>query len=168
MGNARTTSLHEKLPVDLRLQVERDLVEQPPGRETYAKVHEYHELDNYQISVKAVERYGGYLRELNLNQYIRDFGDATLDGIDLKPRVEGAIRSRLYEALRTQNPKFSDLMKAAITEKSLREGVIKQEEWEAKKAKMDAELEKLSAINGGRPELTPEVVAEIRSKVLGV
>ena len=167
MPNARTTSLHEKLPVETRRALERDLIEQPPGRESYAKIYEHYKLADIGISIKAVERYGGYLRALQRNQWIREFGD-TLIGEDLKPRIESLIRSRLYEALTTQDAKIGDLMKASITEKALREGVIKTEEWEARKKRQEAELEKLAAMNGGNAALTPDVLAEIKSKVLGI
>ena len=168
MANARTTSLHEKLDPAVRAQVEADLVQQPPGRETYQKVWEHYSLGVAGISVKAVERYGGYLRALHRNQWIRELGDE-LVGEDLKGKVENVIRSRLYESLVSgEQAKFGDLMKAAITEKALREGVIKSEEWDAKRAKMEAELEKLSAMNGGHSALTPDVLQEIKAKVLGI
>lgn len=133
MSNARTTSLHERLSTEERKAVERDLIEQPPGRETYAKVFEYHGLADKGVSIKAVERYGGYLRALARNQWIRDFGDAVL-GEDLSPRIQGLIRTRMFEALTTGDTKLGDLLKAALAEKSLRETTIKQEEWEAKKS----------------------------------
>ena len=134
MSNARTNQLHDKLPVELRQAVERDLVEQPPGRATYEEVYSYYALVAHGVSLKAVQRYGGYLRTLARNQRIREFGDVLL-GEDLSPRVQSVIRSRLFEALTTgEELGLGDLLKASIAEKTLRESVIKAEEWEAKKA----------------------------------
>ena len=132
MGNSRTNSLHERLSAETRRAVERDLVEQPPGRETYAKVHEYHGLADKGISVKAVERYGGYLRAMARNQWIAELADSVV-GRDLGPDITGVIRSRLMEALVTGETTIALLMKAAITEKSLTERQIKAEEWAAKR-----------------------------------
>lgn len=168
MSNARTTSLHRKLPVELRERIERDLIEQPPGRSTYEEVWKFYALDTLDISIKAVERYGGYLRALHRNQWIREFGDV-LVGEDLSPKIEGLIRTRLYEQLVSdEQASPGSLLKLAVAEKSLREARIKDEQWEARKREMAAELEKMSAMNGGRSELTPEVLAEIKSKVLGI
>lgn len=148
MANARTNQLHDKLPVELRQAVERDLVEQPPGRATYDEVYKYHDLAAHGVSLKAVQRYGGYLRTIKRNQWIRDFGDV-LVGEDLSERNEGLVRSRLFEVLTSgEEFKIGDLWKAAMAEKTLRDSVINveaerraQEQWEQKKAQAIKALE---------------------------
>jgi hypothetical protein len=170
LANSRTTSLHERLPVELRKQVECDLVEQPPGRSTYAEVYEHYQLDVHGVSLKALERYGGYLRSLKRNEWIRQVGNELLADTDLRPNIEGMIRARMYEALASADEtRLGDLLKAALTEKSLRESVIRTEEWEAKKKQMAAELERIArkAEHKGHG-LSAEVLDEIRSKVLGI
>lgn len=144
MSNSRTNSLHERLPVELRRQVEEALIEQPPGLETYAKVHAHFQLDGHNVSIKALERYGGYLRTLARNQWIRQVGDV-LVGENVSPRIAGLIRGRLFELLATEEAKLSDLLKAALTYKSLGDAVIKSEEWEAKKRAAEQALAKAEA-----------------------
>jgi len=131
VANARTNSLHEKLDPELRKQVERDLVEQPPGRETYAKVHEHYRLADRAISVKALERYGGYLRAMARNRWIGELADA-LENRGRSEDITSTIRSRLLEELVTGDTTIASLLKAAMTEKALTDGQIKAEEWRAK------------------------------------
>lgn len=142
MAAARTNSLHEKLSPELRKQVEADLVEQPPGRETYEKVWEYYELGELGISKTALGRYGGYLRALVRNQWISEVSDCMV-GEDVSPKLAGMIRSKLFEALTVGDTKIGDLMKAAISVKTLtdadartsmmRERLSKQVQEEARK-----------------------------------
>lgn len=141
MANSRTNSLHERLPVEIRRQVEEDLVEQPPGRATYAQVFEHYQLDVYGVSLKALERYGGYLRTLARNAWIREFGDV-LVGEDLSPKIEGLIRSRLYEAVVSGDADIDDLRRAAMAEKHLRQTRIMTEMWAAKQEEAAAAIAK--------------------------
>jgi hypothetical protein len=145
MANARTNSLHERLPVEIREQVMNDLVDQPPGRETYEKVYEHYQLDVHGISFSSLCRWGGYLRTLKRNEWIRGLGDELVGEENLGAKNEGLIRQRLFEVLTTGETKLGDLLKAAMTEKSLREAVIKTEEWETKKAAMAKALVKAEA-----------------------
>jgi len=143
MGNARTTSLHECLPVALRRQVERDLVEQPPGRESYRKVYEHYDLGQYGVSIKALERYGGYLRAMARNRWIGQIADA-ITGRDLSDDVAGLVRARLFEALTIGETSMSDLLKAAMAESHLARTRIAVEQWEQAKHKAAEALEAAS------------------------
>lgn len=175
MANARTTSLHERLSTELRRAVERDLIEQPPGRETYQKVWEYHGLAEKGVAYRCLARYGGYLRALHRNQWIREFGN-TLVGEDVEPRIAGMIKSRLLETLTTaEDPTAGELFKASLALKSLKDAAIneeverrsrdKHEAWKRDQAaRQERELQKVGAARG----LTPDVLAEIKAKVLGV
>jgi len=139
MGNARTNSLHELLDVELRAKVERDLVEQPPGRATYRQVWEHHELGEQGISLRAVERYGGYLRTLKRNQWISEVADSMV-GQDLAPNIAGLMRSRLFEALTCEETKLGDLLKAALSAKAITEAEIKLRDLEERDRKMSEAL----------------------------
>jgi len=167
MGNARTNSLHERLDAQTRRAVERDLVEQPPGRETYAKVHEYHRLGEKEISIKAVERYGGYLRAMARNQWIAELADSVV-GRDLGPDITGVIRSRLMEALVTGETTIASLMKAAITEKSLTERTIRAEEWEAKREIARRALDESEKAAKKDPAQAMETLREAVQMIYGV
>lgn len=166
MVKARTNSLHERLPVEIRGQVESDLVDQPPGRETYEKVYEHYQLDVHGISFSALARYGGYLRTLKRNEWIRQVGNDLMAEMDLKPSIEGAIRARLYETLHSADQtSLGDLLKAALTEKSLREATIRTEEWEAKKA---AALKALKASEGGEKDDPAKALDKLREDIKSI
>jgi len=165
MGNeTHTNTLHEKLSVELRRKVERDLVEQPPGRETYAKVYDFYGLAEDGVSIKALERYGGYLRLLARNRWIGELADA-VGGKDLAPDIAGLIRTRLFEALVVGETQIGDLMKAAITMKSVDEAGIKREEWEIRRkvARQAVEREAGKAADG---KLDATTVADLIDKVM--
>lgn len=125
MANERTTSLHERLSPELRRAVERDLVEQPPGRATYQEVYEFHKLAGHGVNIKAVERYGKYLRSMHRAAWIREMGDVIV-GEGASPRIEALIRTRLTDALMDDDVSVGELFKAALTEKSLRDAAIGQ------------------------------------------
>lgn len=129
---SRPNKLHELLDVETRRAIERDLVEQPPGRETYEKVWEHYGLADKGISIKTVERYGGMLRTMARNRWIGQLADMTV-GRDLAPEIAGLIRSRLFEALACGETAIGDLLKAALAEKSLSESQIKVADWEEKR-----------------------------------
>jgi len=139
MGYSRTTSLHSKLPVDVRSAVERDLVEQPPGRETYANVFEHYQLADYGVSIKALERQGGYLRKLARDRKIGRLADSIV-GRDLGADIAGQIRARLYEVITSEDPSLGDLLKASITEANVTKAVQAQEEWELKQQQLQRAL----------------------------
>jgi hypothetical protein len=58
-----TNQIKAKLPVAFRERIERDLADQPPGRDTYEKVFRHYQLDTYGISIKSIQRYGKQLRD---------------------------------------------------------------------------------------------------------
>jgi predicted amino acid-binding ACT domain protein len=122
---SRTNSLHEKLSPEVRKQVEADLIEQPPGRETYAKVWEYYSLGELGISKTALGRYGGFLRAMARNEWIGEVADHIV-GDDISGKIAGVIRARLFEAVTVKETKIGDLMKAAISVKTLTDADSKQ------------------------------------------
>lgn len=93
-ANTRTNDLHKNLPVELRKQVERALVEQPPECPTYRQVHEKFQLGQYEVSVKSVEKYGRYLRQLARNNELKALLPAIAKGEDLSDET-GAILQQL-------------------------------------------------------------------------
>lgn len=158
MAGGGTNSLHKLLDPELRRQVERDLVEQPPGRETYEKVYEYYSLGDAGISFTAMARYGGYLRTLARNRWIGEVADA-ITGDDLGDNISGLIRSRLFEVLATGDCKIGDLLKASIAEKTLSERTMKVSEWEARRAEAIKAMEEKAQAGGGT--LTVREAAEL-------
>jgi hypothetical protein len=158
---SRTNSLHEKLEPELRKQVERDLVEQPPGRETYEKVWEYYELGELGISKTAIGRYGGYLRALARNTWISEVADSVV-GQDLSPNLAGIIRSRLFETLTCQDTKIGDLMKAAIATKTLTDADARM----ATLKKQLTEGVQAEARRHGGTQVDAAVVADLIDKVM--
>lgn len=136
MGNARTNSLHEKLTPEKRREIERDLIEQPPGRETYAKCWLYHGLDELGVGLKSLERYGGYLRMLARNQWIAQVADAAI-GREVGPELAGLIRSRLFSALVTGDVDVGDLRRAAAAQRDLVGAQIATEQWDAKRRELE-------------------------------
>lgn len=163
MGNARTNSLHEKLTPEKRREVERDLIEQPPGRETYAKVFEYHGLADHGVGLKALERYGGYLRTLARNQWIAEVADSVV-GQDVGGELAGLIRARLFSALVTGETKMGDLLKAAIAQKTLTDSEVRLAELEQKRRQVEAAVKRAERDGGEDPQRAMhDMVEDIKS-----
>ncbi len=132
-----TNNLHRLIDHGTRSLIERDLVEQPPGRETYDKVYAaYPELAEKGISIKTIERHGMYLRKLARDRKIGRLADSIV-GRELGDDIRGQIRARLYEAIVNDEASIGDLLKASITEANVTKASVTAEEWETKKAAME-------------------------------
>lgn len=141
MAKSRTNSLHERLPIELRAEVDRDLVEQPPGRETYEKVYAHYGLAEHGVGIKSLERWGAYLRKLAIDRKIGRLADAIV-GRDLGPDIRGVIRARVYEAVVNGDATMSELLKASMAEANVTKSAIAEDEWQRKVSEVESELAK--------------------------
>ena len=160
---SRTNSLHDKLEPDLRKQIERDLVERPPGRAAYVEVYEHYGLQEKGISFTAMARYGAYLRKLAEDQWIRQLADATVNVDGLDDDIRGTLRVRMFEALHSEDLKIGELLKLAMAENAVTKSTVTVEQWEAKKRKTEQALERAEAAARQDPEKAlADAIADIR------
>ena len=97
MARTRTNSLHQRVPLEVREAVQRDLVEQPPGRATYRQVYDHYELRKFGVSVKAVEHWGAYLRDLARSAEIHRLV-VNLHGKGLNASIEDTLSTLIAQA----------------------------------------------------------------------
>lgn len=142
MSRSRTNNLHKLIDLEIRAEIDRDLVEQPPGRETYDKVYAaYPVLAETGVSFQTLKRWGKYLRGMAADQRIARISDAIV-GRELGPEIVGQIRARLFALLSSGEASIEDLANASLTEARTTRTEIWHQERDAKRNAAIAELEK--------------------------
>lgn len=142
MTRSRTNSLHQRVPVEVREAVQRDLVEQPPGRATYRQVYDHYELRKYGVSIKALEHWGAYLRDLARSKEIHGLV-LRLHGKGLDASIEQVLGGLIAQASAAGELSVDELRKLVG---SLRELA------QAKSLRMDIEARQKAALAEIRTE----------------
>ncbi len=172
--NEMPNNLHKLVPPEIRAKVEEALANPRPGLATYEQVHRAFDLDPYGVSIKTVERYGLQLRRearearIDRLRALHQVSEAILGTDD--GRIDEAAEKLLYAKLlerAADEASAGELLKlSAAIHNSVSARVKRALENQrlADRAKLANDLAKVGEVRG----LTPEVLAEIKAKVLGV
>lgn len=194
MGEQRHTpdAIDKLVPLDLREKIDAALRDMPPEYATYQAVHEgFHLLEDYGIEHGVVERRGRRLREEKARAQrarlanAREMAEAiagSADPAQLTKAAELLMFGDFFEYLQGEerDPKTTrefvggmrDLVKAQVDREADRRAAEaehrEKEKHEQDMARRAAEFERIVGKEDGPRALTPDVLEEIRSKVLGL
>lgn len=120
-ANTRTNDLHKNLTVELRKEVERALVEQPPECPTYRQVHEKFRLAEHDVSIKSVEKYGRYLRQLARNNELKALLPAIAKGEDLSDETGAILQQLVLLGCTADEIRPGDILKLTMSLKNVQD-----------------------------------------------